>query len=90
MNQSSPLLLMNIFAARCFLDLFDNENCLDRIRTFAQKQLGKMHVPFIEHLTITDLNLGDRLPQIQVGRRWMSRVKYIVADMNVGHVQALD
>ena len=68
-NHSSPLLLMNIFAARCFLDLFDNETSLDRIKMFVQKQLEKMHIPFIEHLTITDLNLGDRLPQIQVTLR---------------------
>ena len=67
LNQhSNPLLLINIFAARCFLDLFDNEIYLQRIRTFFQKQLEKIQIPFVEHLQMADLDLGDRLPKVQV------------------------
>jgi hypothetical protein len=65
-NNQNPIFLINIFAARCFLDVFDNEQYLQRIQTFLQKQLQKIKIPFIEHIIITNLNLGDRFPEIKV------------------------
>ena len=62
----NPIFLINIFAARCFLDIFDHEQYVQRIKIFLQKQLEKIKIPFIEHIIITNLNLGDRLPEIKV------------------------
>jgi hypothetical protein len=62
----NPIFLINLFAARCFLDIFDNEQYVQRIKIFLQKQLEKIKIPFIEHIIITNLNLGDRLPEIKV------------------------
>jgi hypothetical protein len=71
----NPIMLMNIFAARCFLDVFDNEQYLERIQTFIQKQLRKINIPFIERITMTNLNLGDRLPEIKVNILFYKRYK---------------
>ncbi|CAF0728540.1 unnamed protein product [Adineta ricciae] len=62
----NPILLLNAFFTRCFLDLFDNEEYLARMQSFLQKQLGKIKFSWIEHIFITNLDLGDRLPEIKV------------------------
>ncbi|UJR33437.1 hypothetical protein I4U23_020882 [Adineta vaga] len=64
-NLEDPVLLLNIFFARCFLDFFDNEKYLERIRIFLQKQFEKSRMPWIERILLTNLNLGDRLPEIK-------------------------
>ena len=42
------------------------DNKIELIKTFLQKQLQKIKIPFIEYIIITNLNLGDRLPEIKV------------------------
>ena len=85
--QSSTTLL-NTFAARCFLDFFDNKHYLQRIKLFIQKQLRKIKIRFIEQITITSIHLGDRLPEIQVtaSARRMPRSPLDIQ----GRVQGLD
>ncbi|CAF1298169.1 unnamed protein product [Adineta ricciae] len=68
----NPILLLNAFLTRCFLDVFDNEEYLARMQSFLQKQLEKIKFSWIEHIFITNLDLGDCLPEIKdIFKLWM-------------------
>jgi hypothetical protein len=88
-NMENPVLLINIFAARCLLDFFDHDEHVGRMRIFLQKQLRKIKLSWIEHIVVTKLDLGDRLPEIKVGNGAVSETMRSLT-LAKGRSQALD
>ena len=68
-NCSTFLLLLNVFAARFFLDFAESDDYLERMKVFIQRQLEKIDIPFVQQIQMTDFHLADRLPEIQVNNQ---------------------